>query len=107
MTGLPAQGAAGEQLRRVAHQEWVEAAARAGLNLTGFRADAPFEERVAWALAANLLIACIYVRFSSKQQHSTADQVRANVIYAASNGMYVPPELLCVDEAQKGRRLRR
>ena len=103
---LPMQGAAGDGLRRQAHQEWLEAAKKAGLDLTGFDPDAPLEQRV-WALQARLAIACIYARFSSKHQHSTADQIRANVVYAAGNGMYSPPELICVDEAEKGRRVRR
>jgi site-specific DNA recombinase len=104
---LPTQGAAGDRLRRQAHQEWLEAAKKAGLDLTGFDPDASLEQRVGWALQAGLVIACIYARFSSKNQHSTADQVRANIVYAAGNRMYTPPELICVDEGEKGRRIRR
>jgi DNA invertase Pin-like site-specific DNA recombinase len=107
MMDLPIPGAASVDLRRAAHQDWIEAAGKAGLDLSGFDPNAPLDQRVSWALQAGLVIACVYVRFSSKQQHSTADQVRVNVLFAASNRMYVPPELLCVDEAEKGRRIRR
>ncbi|HVK08844.1 MAG TPA: recombinase family protein, partial [Gemmataceae bacterium] len=104
---LPTAGAAVEAVRRQAHREWQAAARQAGIDLTGFDPDAPFEHRVAWAVQAGLLVAALYARFSSKHQHSTADQVRANVEYAARHRMYVPPELINADEAAKGRRVRR
>jgi DNA invertase Pin-like site-specific DNA recombinase len=107
MTTFPSQGSAGDDLSRQAHQWWLEAAAKSGIELTGFDPDAPLAQRVAWALQAGLLIAAVYCRYSSKNQHSTHDQVRANVTYAGQHGMYVPPEFLCVDEAVKGRRVRR
>jgi hypothetical protein len=107
MSGLSSQGAAGDALRRQAHREWMDGAQKAGVNLAGFDPEAPLEQRVGWALQADLAVACIYARFSSKHQHSTGDQVRANVLYAASSRMYAPPELLCVDEAETGRRIRR
>src|SRR5262245_33866216 len=99
---LSTQGGASDHLRRQAHQEWMEGAKKAGIDLAGFDPGAPFEQRVSWALLAGMVIACIYARFSSKHQHSTGDQVRASVLFAAGNGMYVPPELICVDEAEKG-----
>ena len=52
-------------------------------------------------------IAVVLSRFSSKLQHNTHAQVQHNVEYAARNKMYVPPEYICVDEAEKGRRVRR
>jgi DNA invertase Pin-like site-specific DNA recombinase len=107
MTELPLKGAASAETRSLAHQEWMEAARRAGLELTGFDPDAPLEQRITWAIGAGLLIATIYTRFSTKRQNSTADQVRACVLYAAAHGMYVPPELICADEGVKGRKIRR
>jgi DNA invertase Pin-like site-specific DNA recombinase len=107
MSELSALGAGADGLRRQAHQEWAAAAQKAGVDLSGFDPDAPPEQRVRWASQAGLVVACVYARFSTKGQHSTADQVRANVLFAASNGMYTPPELICVDEGAKGRRVRR
>ena len=52
--------------RRQANRWWVEAAPRAGVDLTGFDADAPLEQRLSWALALGLLIGTVYSRFSSK-----------------------------------------
>ena len=52
-------------------------------------------------------IAAVLSRFSSKLQHSTHAQVQHTVEYAARHKMYVPPEYICVDEAEKGRRVRR
>lgn len=107
MKELRTSGAADDPLRRQAHREWIEAANKAGIDLSGFDPDLPPEQRISWALQAGLVIACIYTRFSSKNQHSTGDQVRASILFAAANRMYVPPELICVDEAKKGRRIRR
>ena len=104
---LSAEGGAAEPVRRQAHLDWAAAARSAGLDLTGFDPDAPLDRRIGWAVGAGLLIACVYARFSSKHQHSTGDQVRANVEYAARNRMYVPPEFVCVDEAVKGCRAQR
>lgn len=100
-------GAVSEDLARKAHQWWQEAAAKANANLDGFEPHASLSERIAWALKAGLLIATIYSRFSSKRQHSTEDQVRECLIWAAQHGMYVPPELISVDEGVKGKRVRR
>lgn len=104
---LPSTGAANEDLSRKIHAWWLEAAAKAGVDLNGFDGAAPLAVRLAWALSSALLIALAYVRFSSKLQSSDEDQLRANVVYAAQNGMYVPPEFVCVDRAVSGRRLRR
>jgi DNA invertase Pin-like site-specific DNA recombinase len=107
MLELSPLGAVGAEARDRAHQQWIEAARRAGRELTGFDPAAPLEQRIAWAYGAGLLIATIYTRFSTKHQNSTADQVRACVLYAAAHGMYVPPELICADEGVKGRKVRR
>ena len=104
---LTPEGGANIALRRQAHEWWLEAARAAGLDLAGFDPDAPMERRVAWALGLGLHIATVYTRFSGKAQHSTDDQARAVVQFAARNGMYVPPELISSDEAIKGRRIRR
>lgn len=77
------------------------------MDLTGFDPGSPFEERVAWALRAGFVIGCVYIRFSSKRQHSTRDQARVNVVFAAANAMYDAPESICLDEAEKCRRVRR
>jgi DNA invertase Pin-like site-specific DNA recombinase len=104
---LSSAGAAGNELAREAHRWWHEAAARNNVKLEGFDPDAPLSERIAWALEAGLQIATVYSRFSSKRQHSTDDQVRECIVWAAQHGIYVPPELICVDEAVKGKRIRR
>jgi DNA invertase Pin-like site-specific DNA recombinase len=100
-------GGADEELAVTAHQWWVETAMKAGIDLTGFDPQAPLAERIAWAIQAGLEIAAVLSRFSSKLQHSTRAQVQCNVEYAGHHKMYVPPEFICVDEAQKGRRVRR
>jgi DNA invertase Pin-like site-specific DNA recombinase len=107
MEDLATAGAPASDLCRQAHRWWAEAACRSGLDLSGFDAEAPLERRVAWAHASGLQVGTVYSRFSSKLQHSTDDQVRATVTWAAQHRVYAPPEFLCVDEAVKGRRVRR
>src|SRR6516162_3434862 len=107
MQTLPSEGAAGDNLRRQAHQTWMEAAGKAGVDLRGFRPDAPLAERLAWARGQGLEIATVLSRFSSKLQHSTHSQVQENVAFAAWHRMYPAPEYLCVDEAISGRKTRR
>jgi site-specific DNA recombinase len=104
---LSVVGGADAELRRQAHRWWIEAADAAGIELSGFDPEAPLEQRLAWAPSMALDIATAYARYSSKRQHSIDDQVRAVVLFAGREGMYVPPELICVDEAAKGRRVRR
>jgi hypothetical protein len=99
MQDLRMSGAAHDLLRRQVQEEWMEAANKAGIDRAGFDPELPLEQRISWALQAGLAIACIYARYSSKNRHSTGDQVRASILFAAANGMYVPPELICVDEA--------
>jgi DNA invertase Pin-like site-specific DNA recombinase len=100
-------GGADEELAATAHQWWIETAKKAGIDLTGFDPQAPLAERIAWAIQAGLEIAVVLSRFSSKLQHSTRAQVQHTVEYAGHHKMYVPPEFICVDEAEKGRRVRR
>ena len=104
---LSAAGAVNDALAREIHQWWQESAQTAGINLAGFDPDAPLGERIAWALALGLLIGTVYTRFSSKRQHSTSDQVRTCVQDASRKGIYCPPELVSIDEAQRGYRARR
>jgi site-specific DNA recombinase len=104
---LAQEGGADLALRRKAHEWWLEAARAAGVDLSHFDPDASLESRIAWALSLGLLIATVYTRFSSKNQHSTDDQARAVVLFAARNAMYVAPELISVDEGTTGRRIRR
>jgi hypothetical protein len=105
--GLPAAGAATEEVASKSHQWWIDAAAKAGIDLTGFDPAAPLLARIAWAEQASLDIATVLSRYSSKIQHSTEAQVQHNVEYAAWHRFYPPPEFVCVDEAVKGRRVRR
>ena len=95
------------ELAHKVNQWWLDAATTAQVDLEGFDPDAPLHQRTAWALARDLVIGTIYARFSSKQQHSTEDQIRECVIWAARNGILVLPEFISVDEAVTGRQLRR
>jgi site-specific DNA recombinase len=104
---LPAAGAAGPELARLAHQRWVEAASRAGIDLSGFDPEAPLQDRIAWAKARDLDIATLLSRYSSKLQHSTQSQVQDCVEFAGWHRLYPPPEFICVDEAVSGRKTRR
>ncbi len=56
---------------------------------------------------AKLDIGCTYLRFSSKIQHSSEDQLRENILVAARLRIFIPPQLICLDEAKKGRTTRR
>jgi hypothetical protein len=102
-----AAGGADDELAREAAQWWIAAAQKAAINLSGFDPDASLAERIAWAVEAGLEIAVILSRFSSKLQHSTRAEVEHTIEYAGLHKMYVPHEFICVDEAQKGRRVRR
>ena len=100
-------GGADEELARDAHKWWIDAAQKANIDLTGFNPDAPLAERIAWAIELGLEIAAVLARYSTKLQHSTAAQVQFNVEFAATHKIYAPPEYISVDEAAKGRRMRR
>lgn len=107
ISNLHSAGAASEELARKAHQWWRDAAAMAGVNVEGFDPDASLEERVAAAHRLGLEIGTSYNRYSSRMQHSTEDQVRENVTWAAWHGVYVPPETICVDEEVSGKKSQR
>lgn len=100
-------GAVNDELVREIHQWWQDAAQSSGINLSDFDPSAPLEDRIAWALGRGLEIGTVYTRFSSKRQHSTADQVRTCVQDAGRQRIYCPPEFVSVDEAQRGYRARR
>ena len=87
MQDLPTSGAADHPLRRQAHRQWIEAANKAGIEPAGFDPDLALEQRISGAVQAGRDIACISARYSSKNQHSTGDQVRASILFAAANGM--------------------
>lgn len=105
---LPTAGSASDELAAKALAWWMEAAEKSGkIDLSGFDPTATLADRIAWAEQARLDIAAILSRYSTKMQDSTESQVKHCIDYAARHGIYVPPELICVDEAQKGRRVRR
>jgi hypothetical protein len=91
----------------MAHEAWAEAAARAGIDLSGFDPESSLVARLAWAAAKGLEVGAALSRYSSKLQHSTAAQVEACVRFAAAHRIYIPPEYVCVDEAVTGRKARR
>src|SRR6056297_209370 len=104
---ISSMGAANEKLTRNADKWWSEIAAVHNIDLTGFDPEATLETRIAWAISKGYEIGTIYSRFSTKLQHSTDDQVRECIHWAAKNRIYVPPELISVDEGVKGKRTRR
>ena len=106
-SNIPSIGAANEKLTRSACTWWSEMAAVCNLDLSGFDPASTLEVRIAWAIAEAYEIGTIYSRFSTKLQHSTEDQIRENIQWAAKNHVYVPPELISVDEAVKGKRSQR
>lgn len=99
---LQEAGAIGEPLSSEIHAWWIAAAQSAGHDVAGCDAAAPLSDRIAWALEKGYEIGTIYTRFSSKRQHSTADQARTCVEHAARLRIYCPPEFVSVDEAQRG-----
>ncbi|TWU40059.1 hypothetical protein Q31b_34030 [Novipirellula aureliae] len=104
---IRSMGAANQELTRRAHQWWAEMAAIHNIDLVGFDPESTSETRIAWAISNGFEIGTIYSRFSTKLQNSTDDQVRECIQWAAKNSIYVPPELISVDEAAKGRSVRR
>lgn len=106
-SNIPSIGTANVQLIRKAEKWWSEMAAVHNLDLSGFDPAATLETRIAWAITKGYEIGTIYSRFSTKLQHSTDDQVRENIQWAAKNRVYVPPELISVDEGVKGKRIQR
>lgn len=89
------------------HEWFQESAASANVNLSGFDPKATLGQRISWAISQGLQIGSVYTRFSSKHQHSTADQIRTCVQYGAQHGIYTPPEFIYSDEAVRGYKNRR
>ncbi|PQO35239.1 recombinase [Blastopirellula marina] len=104
---LPSMGAANEKLTSEVVKWWTEMSALCNFVLTGFDPEASLEKRIEWAIDCGYEIGTIYSRFSTKLQHSTDDQVRECIQWAAKNRIYIPPELISVDEGVKGRRTQR
>ena len=104
---IPEAGSINAELTRETHQWWMEAAESADIDLTDFNPMAPLQERLAWALCNQLEIGTVYTRYSTKFQHSTADQLKTNVEHAAAKCIYCPPEYVCIDEGQRGFKARR
>ena len=86
-----ARGRGRRRFGRAAHEWWIDAARKAGIDLSGFDPAAPLAERIAWAIQAGLEIAAVLSRFSSKLQHSTTAQVQHNVEYAGKAQACTPP----------------
>lgn len=99
-------GIANEQLRNKA-DDWWHASAALDSTLRSRNLNGNLESRIESARHRGWQVGTVYSRFSTKLQHSTDDQVRECVQWAGRNGIYVPPELISVDEGVKGKRLRR
>lgn len=99
---LSSAGAASREFARMINDVWAEAATRAGVNFTGFDPATSLAERIAWARAIGFDIATVYACCSRRHPQPAADQVRECVAFAASNRMYVPPELVSTDEGVSG-----
>jgi site-specific DNA recombinase len=104
---LPIAGAASTDLQDSVHKTWLETAAGHGVDLADFTPASPLEERCRWARAQGLDIGVVLSRYSTDLQQSTSAQVSETVRFAAANKIYVPPELVCVDEGVSGQKVRR
>ncbi len=100
-------GGPGTELARQSINYFCDTAVREGIDLSDFDPGDPLSQRIAWAESQGLSIGCTYLRYSSAIQHSTNDQLRENIHAAARMKVYIPPELICMDEAKKGRSTRR
>src|SRR6056297_2202976 len=99
-------GSAHADLQNKAAQWWSESAKVDSHSANQLGLQTPLASRIRHARRAGWEIGTIYSRFSTKLQHSTDDQVRECVQWAGRSGIYVPPELISVDEGVKGKRLR-
>lgn len=95
-----------ENLPHRARQWWQEVTVKAGTDLSGFDPASPLAERIAWARSKGSEIAGVYARCSTKRQ-SAADQVPKCLAFAFANRLYVPPEMVLVDESVIRHRCRR
>ena len=104
---IPSAGAANPEQRQQGTATWLSAAALAGIDTSTFPLHGTLEERCNWAKANGLKIGMILSRYSCKLSHSTGAQINECMKDAASRGIYVPEEFLCVDEGVSGRKSRR
>lgn len=104
---ISSAGEASDQLTQKSVKWWSEMMAICNSVLLGFDPNATLEERIVWAKTLGYEIGTIYSRFSTKLQHSTDDQVRECIQWAAKNRIYVPPEFISVDEGVKGKQTQR
>src|SRR5689334_17064452 len=104
---LSTEGSANGPQQRAAHAMWCDTARGAGIDTSGLNLEASLADRIAWALSCGLIIGTVLSRFSTKMQHGTESQIEDCLRFAAMTRIYVPPELLCVDEGVSGRRRRR
>lgn len=107
LTDLPVEGAANAEVRELVIRNWLEEAASSGINTEGLDPTAFTAALIAWARTKGLHIASVISRYSTKMQHSTEAQVAECVKFAARHRMFVVPHFVCVDEAQKGRKVNR
>lgn len=66
--------------------------------------EAPLAARIAWAGGVGLDVATVYACSSLRHSQPVAEQVRECVEFAAYNRMYVPSELVSIDEGVGDRR---
>jgi hypothetical protein len=104
---VPKEGAAAAEIRELVVRTWREHAASVGINVEGLDPNASVASLIAWARANGLFIATVLSRYSTKMQHSTEAQVVECVKFAALHRMFVIPQFVCVDEAEKGRKVNR
>ena len=102
-TELPVAGSASAELVQMAHDIFVEAAVKSGIDLSGFDSAASLQDRVAWAQAHDFGIGTILDRYSQKLQLSTTVQVKECLQFAMAQKIYVPPEFICIDEHKSSR----
>lgn len=100
---LQSAGSASAELQRGAHEAFVDCAVTCGLDLSGFDPSASLAQRVEWAVAHGLEIGTILSRFSPRLRQSTTAQVYECLHVATAQKIFIPPELICVDEGNSGR----
>ena len=83
-TLLVEEGGASIELKEKTHRWWLEAMDRHGDDVC-IDTESSLKSRVDAARNAGLQIGTIYSRFSTKLQHSTDDQVRECIQWAARN----------------------
>ena len=92
------------KLAHDASQWWQEQAEKAGVDLTSFDLAASLAERMDWARGIGLDVATVYACSNRRHPQPVADQVWECTTFAATNRLYVPPELVSTDEGVSGHR---